>query len=186
MCARPASGVAFRLPARTAGEGVLLTLAEQDRSRWDRALIARGLRELARSAAGERLTADHLQAGIAAAHALAPEWAATDWPRILDHYNALLALGPSPVVALNRVVALAMVAGPRAALAELAMLGGRREMGTYHLYHAVLADLRVQLGDVPGAATAYAAALALVTNEAERRFLRRRLAALPPADGCVP
>lgn len=177
---------AARLPARTDGDGALLTLAEQDRSRWDQALIASGLRELARSAAGDRLSAYHLQAGIAAAHALAPEWAATDWTRILDQYDALLALDPSPVVALNRVVALSMIAGPRAALAELTALSDRREFATYHLYHAVRADLSAQVGDLPGAACAYAAALTLATNKAERRFLRRRAAALPPHDGCVP
>src|ERR1700726_1041044 len=114
---------ASRLPARCDAEGALVLLADQERRRWDRALIGRALGHLERCAAGERATAYHLEAGIAACHAMAPSYAATDWAQILALYDDRLALAPSPVVVLNRAVALSMVQGPRGGIAALAQGG---------------------------------------------------------------
>ena len=166
-----------RLPARTDARGDLLTLAEQDRARWDRRAIGLGLQALARASTGPELSPYHLQAGIAACHALAPSYAATDWPRILAQYDALIALAPSPVVALNRAVALTMVAGPPAGLAELARIGDQPAMTGYYLFHATAADLHRRLGDLARARASYERALRLARTEPERRFLTRKLAA---------
>jgi RNA polymerase sigma-70 factor (ECF subfamily) len=164
---------AARLPARTDQQGDLLLLEEQDRSRWDRSMILSGLQQLAQSARGE-MTAYHLEAGIAAAHAVAPSYAQTDWQRILAHYDALLAMTGSPVVALNRTVALAMVHGPQTGLAELAGVEALPGMASYHLLHATSAMLHERLGDTGRAAAGYERALSLAANEAERRFLERK------------
>jgi RNA polymerase sigma-70 factor, ECF subfamily len=167
---------AARLPGRTNVAGDLLTLAEQDRALWDRRLISAGLQALARAASGDRLSAYHLQAEIAACHALAPSYAATDWRRILAAYDALVALDPSPVLLLNRAVALAEVAGLPTALAEVERLQQLPALTNYALTHATVAEFRRRTADYPGAADAYRRALALKANEAQRRFLGRRLA----------
>ncbi len=168
---------AARLPARTDDAGDLLTLEDQDRSRWDRALIAAGIAALAYAAHGETLTAYHLQAGIAACHTDAPTYAATDWPRILAYYDELTRIAPSPVVALNRAVALAMVVGPHAGLAEIERVRALPGMAAYALFHATLATFRARTGDRAGAHAAYTAALALAGTDPERRFLARKRAA---------
>lgn len=167
---------AARLPARTDAQGDPLLLDEQDRARWDQHMIGLGLRELAQSARGDELTAYHAQAAIAACHAVAPTYEATNWQRILAHYDELAALAPSPVVALNRAVALAMLEGPRAGLAALERIGTQPGMHSYYLFHATVADLHRRLGDLPRAAAAYARALDLAHTDPERRFLRRKLA----------
>jgi RNA polymerase sigma-70 factor (ECF subfamily) len=167
---------AARLPARTDECGDLLLLEQQDRGRWDRRLIALGLGELDRAASGDELSTYHLQAGIAACHALAHSYAATNWPRILWLYDALAELAPSPVVALNRAIALAMVAGPEAGLAELARVEQQPGMPGYHLLHASFGALWQRAGDPARAASAYDRALGLAATEPERRFLRRRIA----------
>jgi RNA polymerase sigma-70 factor (ECF subfamily) len=167
---------AARLPGRTDAAGDLLTLAEQDRARWDRRLIGAGLHALARAASGDALTPYHLQAEIAACHALAPSYADTDWRRILTAYDALAALDRSPVLLLNRAVALAEVTGPTVALAEVERLQRLPALTNYALTHATVADFRRRAGDHPGAAEAYRRAHALTANEAQRRFLARRLA----------
>jgi RNA polymerase sigma-70 factor (ECF subfamily) len=166
---------ASRLPTRTDDRGDLLLLAEQDRTMWDRDMIAAGIRELARSGAGDELSEYHLQAGIAACHALALSYEETDWTRILASYDALLAMRPNPVVALNRTVALAMVAGPEAALAELDRVCAFPGMESYHLFHATRAELLRRAGDGPGARQAYRRAVDVTANAAERRFLEDRL-----------
>jgi RNA polymerase sigma-70 factor (ECF subfamily) len=171
---------AARLPARVADDGALLVLAAQDRTKWDRMRIRRGLAHLGQSAAGARLTRWHLEAGIAAAHALASSYEQTDWPQILELYDSLLALDPSPIVALNRTVALARVQGPAAALADLQKIPRRRTLETYHLFHAVQGSLLHDSGRDAEAATALQRALALVTVPAEREFLERRLALCLP------
>ncbi|HYL04543.1 MAG TPA: sigma-70 family RNA polymerase sigma factor [Thermoanaerobaculia bacterium] len=168
---------ASRLPARTDAEGALALLADQDRERWDRALIGRALRHLERCAAGERRTAYHLEAGIAACHALAPSYAETDWEQILALYDDRLKLEPSPVVVLNRAVALSMVAGPRSGIAALSQVAEDPRLRDYYLLPATLADLWLRCGDRQAAAAFYRRALELPCNEPERRFLRRRLAA---------
>lgn len=165
-----------RRATRTDGRGRLLRLAEQDRSAWDRELIAEadGL-VLATLSAGPpgRFT---LQAAIAALHAQAPSYAETDWRQILTLYGELLRIWPSPIVALNRAVALSMVYGPDAALAEVEALEGDRRLAGYRYLPATKADLLFQLGRYAEAADAYRVALSLSDNAAERAFLAARVA----------
>jgi RNA polymerase sigma-70 factor (ECF subfamily) len=167
---------AARLPARTDEHGQLRRLHEQDRSTWDTALIGRGMEALARSAAGETLSAYHLEAGIAACHAVAPDAAATDWARILALYNQLMQVKPTPVVALNRAVALARVAGPRAGLDALDAMATQGRLGSYHLYHAIRAALAAELGDVGQALAHFRQAGDLAEHPVERAFLAQRVA----------
>ncbi len=166
---------ASRLPARVDAEGNLLLLAEQNRALWDRELIQRGLHYLERSATGEELSEYHLQAGIAACHAMASNYAATDWKNILNQYDALIEISHSPVVALNRAVALAMLEGPRAGIKELERIDTLPQMQSYYLLSATLADFHKQNGEPEKAATYYQQALTLVGTEPERRFLLRKL-----------
>ena len=172
---------AARLPGRTDAAGDLLTLAEQERTRWDQRLIGAGLQALARAASGDNLTAYHLQAEIAVCHVVAPSHAATDWRRILAAYDALIALGPSPVLHLNRAVVLAESGELATALAEVERLQQLPSLANYALAHATVAEFRRRAGDHSGAATAYRRALALTANEAQRRFLARRLAEVNPS-----
>ncbi len=166
---------ASRLPARTDALGDLLLLAEQDRARWDQALIAEGLRHLERAAAGDAITSYHLEAAIAAGHAIAPSVERTDWPHLLRLYDDLLALKPSPIVALNRAVVLAMVEGPEAGLVALAPLGAHPAMAGYFLYPAVCAGLAAMAGRTAEAAASYRTALALRCSAPERRFIEKRI-----------
>jgi RNA polymerase sigma factor (sigma-70 family) len=167
---------ASRLPARTDADGNLLLLEEQDRARWDRELLLAGLRRLARSATGDELSAYHLEAGIAACHAVAPSYAATDWPRILEHYDDLLRLQPTPVAALNRAVALAMVRGPAAGAAELERIRGLPGLDSYYLLHVTAAEFARRLGHTEAALEHLRRAMAFDVTEPERRCLARRLA----------
>jgi RNA polymerase sigma-70 factor (ECF subfamily) len=169
---------AARLPTRVDGAGNLLLLAEQDRSRWDQALLAGGIAELERAAQGNELSEYHLQAGIAAVHATSPNIAQTDWPRLVELYDLLLAMAPSPVVALNRAIAQSMVEGPGAALASLGALSTEPALKNYHLLPAVRADFLRRLGRNAEAAACYQEALVHPCTEPERRFLLRRLEAL--------
>lgn len=167
---------ASRSTARLDDEGALVLLADQDRALWDRELIARGFRALERSARGERVTSYHVQAAIAAVHAAAPDWRATDWPLILDHYDRLIALEPGPIVRLNRAVALSMVEGPRAAIAAIEEIVDHPELEGYYLLPATLGDLWVRAGVSERAASYYSRAIELPCAEPERRFLERKLA----------
>lgn len=164
-----------RRPARQAEDGALLTLDAQDRSRWDQGLIARGFEHLRLAQRGERLTAYHLEAGIAAAHAAAPSFEATDWTAIVGWYDGLIELAPSPVVAVNRAVAVAMRDGPAAGLALLRPLSGDKRLDGYPLFHAALGELERRDGRPDAAAAAFRAALALQPNGPERRLLEQRL-----------
>ena len=166
---------ASRLPARADEAGDLRLLAEQDRARWDHALTTEGLRHLERAADGETVTRYHVEAAIAACHAVAPDEASTDWPYVLRLYDDLLALAPSPVVALNRAIALAMVEGPAAGIRALEPLGRQRALARYHLLPAALGALWRRAGAPATAARYYRAALALPCSSPERRFLERRL-----------
>ena len=166
---------ASRLPARVDGDGNLLLLAEQNRSLWDRELIHLGLYHLELSAAGEELSEYHLQSGIAMLHAVAPSYEATDWPRILTYYDDLMALNRSPVVALNRAVAMAMCRGAEAGIKELESIRPLPEMQSYYLFPATFADFYWQLGKPKKAAEHYQQALTLVGTKPERRFLLRKL-----------
>lgn len=175
-----------RLPARVDDLGEVLTLAEQDRGRWDRRWLQCGFEHLRKSMAGDRFTAWHAQAGIASVHAAAATYAATDWPRILGHYDRLLALQDTPIVRLNRAVAIAQVHGPRAGLDELATIGAAKELGTYLLLPATRAQFHWLLGEGAAAAAQLEAALALPCADPERRFLERRLAAVQRGEAPPP
>ncbi|MDQ3680598.1 MAG: RNA polymerase sigma factor, partial [Actinomycetota bacterium] len=164
-----------RRAARTAADGSLVLLADQDRSQWDRALIAEGQALVAACIRRSQPGLYQLQAAVNAVHADALTGADTDWAQILQLYDRLLALSPTPVVALNRAVAVAEVHGPAAALAAVDSL----DLGRYHLFHATRADLLRRLGRNHEAADAYEAALALTGNAAERRFLQARRRSLP-------
>ncbi|GAA1395928.1 RNA polymerase sigma factor [Catellatospora coxensis] len=163
-----------RRAARTTATGRLVPLPEQDRARWDRELVAEGLALVHRCLRRRQLGPYQLQAAISAVHATAPDAAATDWRRVLALYDRLLAQTPSPVVALNRAVAVAEVDGPGAALALLDTL----DLDGYHVYHAVRADLLHRLGRDAEAARAYRAAITATGNAAERAFLQDRHDAL--------
>lgn len=169
---------ASRLHTRLADDGGLLLLSEQDRSRWDWPMVHRALRHLDQAATGDRLTRYHLEAGIAACHAVAPGWEETDWPRILDLYDALLAVNPSPVVALNRAVAVGRVHGPAAALTIIRELESHPALDRYFLLPATAADLYERIGDREAARARYERALSLPCSTPERVFLKRRIAAL--------
>ncbi len=169
---------AARLDARTDTMGNLLLLEEQERSRWDQQMIHAGLRELVQSAKGEELSQYHLEAGIAATHAVAPNYAATDWQRVRSQYDLLLQMTGSPVVALNRAVALAMVEGPQAGLTALEQVRQMAGMEGYYLLHASFAEFWRQVGEIEKARASYQRALALTASEPARRFLQRRLDAL--------
>jgi RNA polymerase sigma-70 factor (ECF subfamily) len=161
-----------RRPARTGPSGALVLLADQDRTRWDRALIAEGQALVRRCLRRDQPGPYQIQAAINAVHSDAPVAAATDWAQILLLYDQLLAVAPGPVVALNRAVAVAEVQGPAAALAIVEALN----LGEYYLFHAIRADLLRRLGRRADAAAAYQAAMALTQNAAERDYLATRLA----------
>jgi len=164
-----------RRTARSLPNGDLVTLEEQDRSRWNRQLIAEGVGLVERALASRRFGPYTLQAAIAAVHAEAPNTAATDWAQIVALYDVLLGLDASPVIALNRAVAVAMRDGPESGLA---LIDGIKDLGNYHLAHAARADLLRRLGRAREARDAYQRALKLAQQEPERRFLQRRLAEL--------
>jgi RNA polymerase sigma-70 factor (ECF subfamily) len=164
-----------RSAARVDGRGDMVLLDDQDRSRWDQDEIGEGLALLERFRSLERPGPYQFQAAIAAEHARAPHPEATDWPAIVASYQGLLRVQPSPVVALNLAVAVAMADGPQAGLTMVERLGASGSLERYHLFHAAKADLLRRLSRPQEAATAYRRSLELVTNPAERRFLERRL-----------
>jgi RNA polymerase sigma-70 factor (ECF subfamily) len=167
-----------RRATRTAADGRLLLLEEQDRSRWDRQAIGEGRQLVDQALRRGRPGRFTLQAAIAAVHAEAPSYADTDWPEVLGLYELLLAVWPSPVVALNRAVAVAMVEGPAAGLAALEEVADDPHLATYPYLAATRADLLRRLGRSRDAAQAYRTALSLASNAAEQDFLTRRLAEL--------
>jgi RNA polymerase sigma-70 factor (ECF subfamily) len=172
-----------RRPARTTGEGELVLLAHQDRSRWDAAALAEGRALAAEALAAPAVGAYALQAAIAAEHARARRPEDTDWGRIVSWYDLLLRADPSPVVELNRAVAVAMRDGPARGLALLDVMRERGALDGYHLLHAARADLARRLGRMAEARAAYARALELARQEPERRFLQRRLEELGEGSG---
>jgi RNA polymerase sigma-70 factor, ECF subfamily len=167
-----------RRDARTDAAGDLVLLDEQDRSLWDQAKIAEGTELLERALASGEAGFYTIQAAIAARHAIAPSAAATDWEGIVRLYDLLLQVAPSPVTELNRAVAVAMRDGAEAGLTLVDEILGRGDLDDYHLAHAARADLCRRLGRSDEAREAYGRALALATQEPERRFLTRRLAEL--------
>ncbi|MDF1505564.1 sigma-70 family RNA polymerase sigma factor [Roseisolibacter sp. H3M3-2] len=169
---------AARLPARADAAGEVVLLADQDRSRWDRALLARGFGHLERAIGGDALTRYHLEARIAALHATAPSVAATDWAQVVDAYDALLEAAPSPVTRVHRAVAVGMAEGPAAALRALDAIDDAAVPARYPWYHVARAHWLRAAGDAAGAREAYARALALTGAEPARVFLAGRMAEL--------
>jgi RNA polymerase sigma-70 factor (ECF subfamily) len=167
-----------RRKARTAPSGDLILLEDQDRRTWDRSLIAEGVALVERALSSRRFGAYSLQAAISAVHAEAPEAAATDWPQIVALYDVLERLDPSPIVALNRAVALAMRDGPAAGLALVEDILRKGELKEYHLAHAARADLCRRLGRNADARASYERALSLARQGPEQRFLAKRIAEL--------
>jgi RNA polymerase sigma-70 factor (ECF subfamily) len=166
---------ASRAHARSGPDGEAVLLFDQDRSRWDRILIRRGLAALERAQAlGGMLRPYALQAAIAACHARSGTAEATDWVRIVALYDALAQVAPSPVVALNRAVAVSMAYGPQAGLDLVDALGGEPALAGYHLLPSVRADLLARLGRLSEARDELARAVALTQNASERRLLQTR------------
>ncbi|HEY0001492.1 MAG TPA: DUF6596 domain-containing protein, partial [Actinoplanes sp.] len=165
-----------RRDTRVDAEGRLVRLEEQDRSRWDRAAVAEANDLIVAGLRGGRPGRYVLQAAIAAVYAQAPAFEQTDWPQIVALYDELLAVWPSPVVALNRTVAVARVHGPGRALAEIEELAKDERLARYQYLPAIKADLLRQLGRTAEMSAAYRRALELTVNEVEREFMTRRLA----------
>ena len=167
-----------RADSRFGPDGSLVLLPDQDRSRWDRVAIDGAVRLLRPADRVGRPGPYQLQAAILACHALAPSWAATPWRSVVTLYDALMRLEPSPVVALNRALAIAELDGPAAALAAIESLGDR--LDAYHLYHAARGELLRRTGDEVASRQANLRALELTENPAERRLIEQRLGAARP------
>ncbi|HEV8106179.1 MAG TPA: RNA polymerase sigma factor [Burkholderiales bacterium] len=167
-----------RRVARTSADGDLILLENQDRNLWNRELIAQGVALVEKALASRRFGPYSLQAAISAVHAEAPAPEATDWPQIVALYDVLARLDPSPIIALNRAVAVAMRDGPAVGLRLIEEILKGGELADYHLAHAAHADLCRRLGRNFEARASYARALALARQEPERRFLKQRLAEL--------
>ena len=167
-----------RRAARTSANGDLILLDEQDRALWKRDQIAEGAALVERALSSRRFGPYTLQAAIAAVHADAPNASATDWTQIVGLYDVLARVEPSPIVELNRAVAVAMRDGPAAGLALIDAILARGDLADYHLAHSARADLCGRLGRTAEARAAYQRALALTRQEPERRFLERRLGEL--------
>jgi RNA polymerase sigma-70 factor (ECF subfamily) len=168
-----------RRGARTSPAGELVLLHDQDRSLWNRDQITEGIALVERALASRRFGPYTLQASIAAVHAEAPNAAATDWPQIVGLYDVLARAEPSPVVELNRAVAVAMRDGPSAGLTLVDAILARGDLQDYHLAHSARAELCRRLGRTVEARASYKRALELTRQEPERRFLERRLDGLP-------
>jgi RNA polymerase sigma factor (sigma-70 family) len=164
-----------RFPSRLDEQGELLRLDEQDRGKWNQELIERGLVHLAEAARGDELSEYHLQAGIAATHCMAPDYLSTNWALILRHYDELHNLKPSPVIALNRAVAVANLRGPQAGLDAIAAIDQRAKLESHYLLHAVEGELHWRLGDARIAAESFRRALALAHVGPEQAYLTRML-----------
>ena len=167
-----------RRPARTSATGDLVLLEQQDRSLWNQSQIIEGIAFVERALSSKRIGPYTLQAAIAAVHAEAPSAEQTDWAQIVALYDVLLGVEPSPIIQLNRAVAIAMRDGPATGLELVDALLERGELAQYHLAHAARADLCRRLGRKAEARTSYERALALTKQEPEQRFLRQRLRAL--------
>jgi RNA polymerase sigma factor (sigma-70 family) len=168
---------AARLPARLDPAGDLNPLLEQNRLRWDSRLIAQGLELLEHSAAGHDLTAYHIEAAIAAAHAGAPTVDETDWTLIVSLFDRLMTVAPSPVVALNRAIAIAQRDGAERGIEELHAIADRERLNRYPFYPAAMGELELRRGNHDAAREHFLAALALGRNPTERRFLEKRVRA---------
>jgi RNA polymerase sigma-70 factor (ECF subfamily) len=167
---------AARLPGRTTASGQLSALANQDRSRWDRRLVEEGERWLERASTGSAVTTYHLEAAIAAVHASARGVDDTDWPQIVALYDQLLRIRPSPVIALNRAIAVAERDGPDRGIAEIETIPDRDRLSAYPFYAAALGELELRRGRRAVAVAHFAEAASLARNPAERHFFDERRA----------
>jgi RNA polymerase sigma factor (sigma-70 family) len=168
---------AARLPARVDTSGNLIPLLDQDRSQWDQALVAEGLKFLELSATGNELTQYHVEAAIASFHACAARLEDTDWETIVSLYDTLMRIRPSPIVALNRAIAVAQNQGPERGLEEIGSIADRDRLAAYPFYSAALGELELRRGRHEAALEHFQAALALARNPMERRFLAQRVVA---------
>ena len=168
---------AARLPARVDAVGNLNSLFDQNRSHWDKHLAAKGRKLLELSASGPDLTAYHIEAAIAAEHACAPRVEETDWRRIVSLYDSLMVIRPSPVVALNRAIAIGQLEGPERGLAAMRAIDDRTRLADYPFYAAALGELELRIGRCEAARKHFDSARALARNDMERRFLDGRIEA---------
>jgi RNA polymerase sigma factor (sigma-70 family) len=166
---------AARLPAQLDAAGDLTALVDQDRTRWDGGLLAEGLALLERSASGQEVSPYHVEAAIAATHAAARSLQETDWAAIVALYDRLMDIAPSPVVALNRAIAVGQRDGAERGLTALSAIADRERLAAYPFYRAAFGELELRRGNGPAARAHLQAARTLARNEAERRFLDRRL-----------
>jgi RNA polymerase sigma factor (sigma-70 family) len=164
-----------RLPARMDTQGNVLRLKDQDRSNWNQPLIARGMLHLAQAGTGNEITEYHLQAGIAACHCTAPDYEATDWRRILSLYDRLVELDDSPVIGLNRAVAVANLKGPQAGLEAIQAIQNREQLNSYYLLYAVLGEFELRSRNFEAAAGHLRQAIQLAGVKSEQAFLAQRL-----------
>jgi RNA polymerase sigma factor (sigma-70 family) len=168
---------AARLPGRVDASGNLSSLFDQDRSRWDRGLAAEGLKLLDLSATGSALTEYHVEAAIASVHARAVRAEDTDWGTIVSLYDTLMTIRPSPIVALNRAIAVGQKEGPERGLEEIRSINGCDRLAAYPFYSAALGELEFRLGRLETAREHFRAAVAMARNPMERRFLSQRVSA---------
>jgi len=166
---------AARLPGRVDAAGELHTLSDQDRSLWDQDLVGEGLQLLSASALGSELSEYHIEAAIAAAHSTAIVAEETDWASIASLYDTLIALQPSPIVALNRAVAIAQAEGPARGIAEIEAIAQQQRLEAYPFYHAALGELELRRGQAAQARSHFEKAASLARNSIERKFLEGRL-----------
>ena len=175
-----------RLPARLDPSGNLTSLFDQDRSRWDRGKIEEGVSWLERSATGPQMSSYHIEAAIAAVHARASSIEETDWPAIISLYDALMRLAPSPIVALNRAIAIAQCDGPNRGLEAIGAVVNRERLEGYPFYHAALGELELRRGNSAIAAGHFESAIKLARNPGERHFLEKRLFRARHGRGGIP
>src|SRR5436309_4775448 len=166
---------AARTSARQDDEGNLLRLEEQDRTRWDQPMIERGMSHLRESASGEAVSEYHLQAGIAACHATAKDYSLTNWGRIMSLYDRLMEFDDSPVIALNRAVAIANSHGPQAGLEAVRAIRDHEKLASYYLFYSVIGELEIRMNNREAAAEQFRKAFELAETKSERAFLLKRL-----------
>jgi RNA polymerase sigma factor (sigma-70 family) len=166
---------AARNPTRLDSEGNLLRLQEQERTRWNKSMIARGMFHFAQSAAGDELSEYHIQAGIAACHCAAKDYESTNWQQILSLYDRLIKFDQSPVVALNRAVAIANIRGPKEGLQAVRSIRGLNKLSSYYLLYAVQGEFEMRSGNLKVATEQFRKSFELAETKSERAFLLKRL-----------